>query len=425
MMKKFAALLIISLLAFGGCSTPDNPLEPVYPSGSLTRAFVNSSSLDINFVGEPAGRPVYIYEPFGYTTGEVDSYEVFIDSIQEGGWHYDTTYVNYVVTSAEYPTLYLLHGYGGTNDYYQRLFLVQDILDEMIADGEIMPMLVITPDCNTEFGGSFYTNSALITTITAAGDTVIISFDGRFEDFMVNDLIDYVNTQFNADTLSSMRAIGGHSMGGYGAMKLAMKHPDIYGSASSMSAPLTFGYLQGLLPAVYAENGLVPGQSDTAGFYSISPGLTRPVTSMMFAMGAAFTPHEHLNPDTTYFHRLADLPLFVGIDLPFNIAGELVDTSAVWNAWLQNDPTTMLATNNYNSAFDNLPIYLDAGDDDDLGFQLQAQAFHEVLANKGINHTFVVYSGYDGYPASHSGFIADRLRTIFKFHSDAFQQAQQ
>lgn len=426
-MKKISVLLLIAFVTFMGCSTEDNPLEPTYDSGRLMRAFANSDILEESITEEPSGRPVYVYEPFGYDEGDVDSYEVYIDSTQPGGYHYDTTYINYIVTGAEYPTLYLLHGYGGNYSYYQDLFLIKDILDEMIATGEIIPMLVITPDNNTIFGGSFYTNSPEITTLDSNLNPFAASFGGRFEDFMVTDLIDYINERFNADTSPEKRGISGHSMGGYGAMKLAMKYPDLYGSVSSMSAPLAFDSLYTLIMGMYLENGLAYGGTDTAGFYSISPSASRPVTSMMFAMGAAFTPHEHLSPDTTYFHRISDVQLWVGIDLPFNVSGQIVDTSAVWQAWLENDPYTMLTTGNYNEAFDNIPIYLDCGSEDDLYLQLHALAFNQALTAEGISHTFAIYNGYDGdpgNPAGHSNFIAERIREILRFHSDAFQQAE-
>jgi len=114
----------------------------------------------------------------------------------------------------------------------------------MISSGEIIPMVVVTPDCSNDFGGSFYTNSPEF----APG--VGISFAGDFEDFIVNDLFEYIRLNFNADTTAAKRGISGHSMGGYGAMKLAMNHPELFGSVSSMSAPLVFDGFEGLWPVV-------------------------------------------------------------------------------------------------------------------------------------------------------------------------------
>ncbi len=422
-MKKIIVIALISIIAFWGCSTKDNPADPTISSGTMLRAFVNSPSLEHNVIYEAVGRPVYVYEPPDYHVSSVDSFEVYIDTTIGGNTHYDTTYIDYVVTSTDYPVLLLLHGYGGTYTYYSDLFLLKDILDEMISTGEIEPMVVVTPDCSNEFGGSFYTNSPEINAVDSLGHPVYESFAGDFEDFIVNDLLDYLSDWFSVDTLAQRRGISGHSMGGYGAMKLAMKHPELFGSVSSMSAPLAFPYLQGLLPAMYAENNFTPG--DTAGFYAIEPSASKRVTSMMFAMGAAFTPHDYFDSDTTYFHRLVHIQsLFIGVDLPFGIDGQLAEESTIWQAWLDNDPLTMLVSGGYAASLANTAVYIDCGENDDLGFNYHAAAFHEALATIGIPHTYDLYSGYSGTDAGHTKYIADRLREVLKFHNAVFTQAE-
>ncbi|MCP4582159.1 MAG: hypothetical protein GY839_11125 [candidate division Zixibacteria bacterium] len=422
MMKKITVIVLISIIAFIGCSVEENPVEPPIPSGTMFRGFVNSTSLDENITDEPSGRPVFVYEPLGYEVTSLDSFEIYIDTTYDGVTHYDTTYLYYIVTSTEYPTLYLLHGYGGSYTYYSDLFLLKDILDEMISTGEIEPMIVVTPDCNNSFGGSFYTNSPEINSITDDGDTIFASYAANFEDFVTTDLLDYMSDRFSVDTVAAMRGISGHSMGGYGAMKLAMKYPELFGSVSSMSAPLAFPYLQGLLPAVFAENGFTPG--DAAGFYAISPSAEKRVTSMMFAMGAAFSPHDELDDDTTYFHRTRNVDEFEGIDLPFGIDGQLAETSPVWLNWLANDPLSMLVAGGYASSLGNSAVYIDCGQYDDLGLHLHAEEFHNALTTIGIPHTYEIYAGYSEGDADHTKYIGDRLREILKFHNDAFNQAQ-
>ena len=214
-------------------------------------------------------------------------------------------------------------------------------------------------------------------------------------------------------------------MGGYGAMKLIMKYPELFGSVSSMSAPLVISGLEALLPFVFAENNFTPG--DTAAFYSIEPSLDKVLTSMMFAMGAAFTPHDHFNPDTSYFHRILDVPLFVGVDLPFNASGVLDTLSTVWQGWLANDPLTILTIGGGAAALTDKPIYLDCGDSEDvfnLGLRLQNQGFAQALDAFGIDYTYIEYSGYSENDAGHSNYVATRLREILKFHSEVFSSAE-
>jgi hypothetical protein len=144
---------------------------------------------------------------------------------------------------------------------------------------------------------------------------------------------------------------------------------------------------------------------------------------MMFAMGAAFSPHNPYDPDTTYFHRLLDISSFYGIDLPFGIDGVLDTASTVWHQWLDNDPMTMLMTGGAAALADK-PIYLDCGDNDDLGLQYQNRIFAQALGLAGLDYVYTEYAGYTGNEAGHTNLIAERLREVLKFHSQAFEAAQ-
>ena len=93
-------------------------------------------------------------------------------------------------------------------------------MDKAIAGG-LKPMIVVMPDARTRAGGSFYVNS---------------SADGRWEDFITHDLVQSIDSRFR--TLPGdrrHRAIAGHSMGGYGALYLAFRHPDVFGSVYALS----------------------------------------------------------------------------------------------------------------------------------------------------------------------------------------------
>lgn len=437
-MRRYVILFLILIAAFWGCSKRENPAEPTISTGRFVLGFV-SGGLDESLTGESVGRRVYVYEPttyaspdywFTYTEStytdttwwlDEESYDTLIvdpDSIV-----FDT--VTIIVDSTlvrdsesyDFPSLYLLHGFLGDHRYFKGLFMLGDILNEMISTGEIEPMIIVTPDCWNIFGGSFYTNSP-------EDPALGISFSGNFEDFIVDSLISYVTFNFNVDTASARRGISGHGMGGYGALTLAMKHPELFSSVSSMSAPVAFDSLVGLFDSIYAENGFDPDSlpEDTAWFYSIEPSRDRPLTSMIFAMGAAFSPHAVLNSDTSLFHRVVDIDFPFGVDLPFNIDGTLNDS--LWqNLWLPNDPLTMLNFIGY-TALDGKLIYIDCGDSDDMimNLHLQNWAFTQALASLGLDYEYIEYSGYPGVDAGHSTFIADRLREVLKFHSQAFSE---
>jgi len=250
------------------------------------------------------------------------------------------------------------------------------------------------------------------------------------QDFVTNEVVRVVDSVFNTVPNRAHRGIAGHSMGVYGAVKLAMLRPDLFGSAASMSGPLAFwgtnpdtnlfdGVLE-LLPVVYQENGFNPFDTlvagDTAAFYHISPGSGKRVTNMMFAMGSAFSPHDPTDADSSYSHYF-NTGLFRGyIDLPFDVRGQLVP--AVWTRWMANDVTAMFSAG-LGGVFDSTALYVDAGSVDDLGMNYHAQTFAQVAGNR-IDHYEIYPSVLNLYPASHIGLIHERLKEVFKFHSHAF-----
>ena len=112
-----------------------------------------------------------------------------------------------------YPVLYLLHGlYGNHTDWTTRTKLAEY--------SRSLPLIIVMPDAEN----SWYTNSW--------NDS-----SARFEDFIVRDLPGDVAGKYNADT--TRQAIAGLSMGGYGALKLALKHPSKYFFAAGLSSAIS------------------------------------------------------------------------------------------------------------------------------------------------------------------------------------------
>jgi S-formylglutathione hydrolase FrmB len=124
-----------------------------------------------------------------------------------------------------FPVLYLLHGlYGDYLNWDTRTGL------EGYARG--LPLLIVMPDA----GDSWYTNSA-----TAPAD--------KFEDYIAKDLVSEVDEKYHTMRDRDKRAIAGLSMGGYGALKLAIRYPDLFAFAGSLSGALNAGQnLEALRP---------------------------------------------------------------------------------------------------------------------------------------------------------------------------------
>jgi enterochelin esterase-like enzyme len=130
---------------------------------------------------------------------------------------------DYAATNRNYPTLYLLHGVGGLEGFGAEEWLgygLTEDLDRMYALGLIQPMIVILPSGDQ----GFWMNHA-------DGGT-------RWADFVATDLVKHVDMTFRTDARRERRAIGGLSMGGHGALQLALNHPDTFSIAGAHSPTL-------------------------------------------------------------------------------------------------------------------------------------------------------------------------------------------
>jgi S-formylglutathione hydrolase FrmB len=143
---------------------------------------------------------------------------------------YDTATAGH--SPRRYPVLYFLHGLG---DNEQTLFKGGgwDLIQDLRQKGQLSDFLVVTP----EGEGSFYINSA----------------DGRvrYSDFFIREFIPFIESHYSIRHERSARAISGFSMGGYGALRVAFAHPELFSSVSAQSAALIAE------PPHQAESGLL------------------------------------------------------------------------------------------------------------------------------------------------------------------------
>ena len=198
----------------------------------------------------------------------------------------------YDTDTTRYPVVYFLHGHLGDQDSYPEMI---PVLDTLIGDGIIRPVIFVKPSGFTgPYGGSFYTNSELY---------------GNFEDYIAYDLVDYIDATYRTLAAQNRRAIMGHSMGGYGAMKIGLKHPDIYCAWVSHSGLVGLVPFDRWIEQVLEENG-------GSGPYEPLAGYT---TYVSFAMAGAFSPNLD-NPPTM-------------VDFFLDDDGNRIDS--VWERWLR------------------------------------------------------------------------------------------
>lgn len=311
---------------------------------------LDSPALVGNKIGNPTRRRVFIYLPPGYER-DSDRY---------------------------YPTLYVLHGWGGDDKIGQT---VSDIADKLILDGDIKPMILAAPDTKGKtYIGTFYTNSSL---------------NGRWEDFITQDLVQFVERNYRAVRRSRSRGIMGVSMGGYGAIKLALKHPDI------------FSVVYGNVPALLRFS-----EPDPVGFpmwaWQQIVGL-QSVEEMLAIGGAAVM---MMSSGAALAANLSNPPFF--FDVPYQlVGGQLEKVDRVFDRIVAETPLAML--DNYEKQVRQLKgIAFDAATQDVfIDILPSCKEFSQALDNLKIDHTFEVFTG------GHTDRFADRCQTtILPFFSD-------
>lgn len=364
----------------------------------LSSAFL---ALTLLFVGcaSEVEAPLYPYTNGTITHNEAEHYIIYTPP----GYSPD----------GSYPVLYMLHGFGGSETYFTNTFSATDAADQLIAEGDIDPIILVFPSGANDLGGTFYTNS-------------LHPLVGNSEQNIL-DVIHAVEADYAIDT--TRRAIGGHSMGGYGAFSITMNHPGMFKSVSAIAAPLTFWGtmpdddqykgIEELLPTVLAETGYdTTGGGDLAAYQAaMYPAADRTVTSMMFAMAAAFSPTDPANPGMT---SIADY----GVDLPIGLNG-MLDMN-VWTRWMGNDVLSRFMTGQAANLV-GVNIYLDAGNDEPthgLGLNGAHQVFAGALMAGGFAAEVVFFDGVDdifgGIPAGHVEQTYERIKLLLKWHSGNF-----
>src|SRR6478735_7984083 len=121
--------------------------------------------------------------------------------------------------SRRYPVVYALHGYSIGAEQWSKEIHVPQTIEGAFALGA-KEMIVVVPDSKTLHNGSMYSSSATV---------------GDFENFIARDVVAYIDQHYRTIPNRMSRGLVGHSMGGYGATRIGMKHPDVFGSLYIMS----------------------------------------------------------------------------------------------------------------------------------------------------------------------------------------------
>jgi enterochelin esterase-like enzyme len=191
-----------------------------------------------------------------------------------------------------YPVLYLLHGFpGGERDWFTAGKAAESA-DTLIASGQIPEVILVAPDGNGRGGVSSEWGN---------------SYDHRqlMETFVATDLVTYVDQHYRTIPDAAHRAIGGLSMGGFGAMNIALHHPDVFGTVISLGGYYRAeGAIWGTDPAYRQQNSPV----------TVLPQEPR-ARNLHIYVGAASQDQPYYNDAKQFLQELASLHIAYQFDL--------------------------------------------------------------------------------------------------------------
>lgn len=263
--------------------------------------------------------------------------------------------------SRRYPVVYALHGFSiGAEEWTHEIHVPQTI-EGAFAQGA-KEMIVVLPDSKTLHNGSMYSSS--VTT-------------GNFEQFIAHDLVAYIDSHYRTLPTRESRGLVGHSMGGYGATRIGMKHADVFGSLYIMS------------PCCLSHRAERPANSE---INKALEAVKTPEDSakLQFFARAQLASAAAWSPDPKNPPLYLDLPTRNGEPQPEVLA-----------RWTANEPLAFI-----DQYIDSLRRYraiaIDVGDQD--GLRVDTEKLHDVLDKYGIANSFELYSG------THTSKVADRFQ---------------
>jgi len=304
------------------------------PKGTFVELVIESEALRGNLLGDPTARRVQVYLPQGYDQ-----------------------------TDADYPVMLDLAGFVGSG--LKRMAWtpfgenVPQRLDRLVAQRSMGPVIAVFPDCFTALGGNQYVDSVAM---------------GRWEQFVLNDLLPRVDATFRVRKGAKHRAVYGKSSGGYGALIHGLRHGDAWGAIACHSGDIGFElcYLRDMPVTldVLANHGrsveaFVAHLKATQKIRGVEMHAL-----MLLAMAATYDP----DPSAPF-----------GIRLPVDLDTCAVDPQR-WNAWLAHDPLRLVDEESCQRSLRSLSgLFIDCGSRDQYFLHYGARALVAKLKLAGIS----------------------------------------
>jgi S-formylglutathione hydrolase len=330
---------LLTLMAFVGFSSAQTNSPAL---GTYARIKVHGKSLEGNLSGEPADRDVSVYLPPGYQTQN----------------------------NRRYPVVYLLHGYTNSDigwfgpdsrGSFANGNTMTAAADRAFTSRGTREFILVMPNAYTMYQGRMFSNS--ITT-------------GDWEGFIARDLVAYMDGHYRTIPDRASRGLAGHSMGGYGTVRIAAKYPQVFSAIYILSACC--------LTANLNPNPQGSTKAEALKSPEEAKGAERGLATLL-AEAAAWSP----NPQNPPFYF--DLPARDGKIQP-----------AVVAKWVANAPLAMI--DQYANSLKMLRIGMDVGDKD--GLATSNRELNRVINSYGIQTAFEIYDG------DHTNHIVDRMEKV-------------
>ncbi len=313
--------------------------------GTVERISVHGKSLEGNLEGDSPDREVTVYLPPSYAGDQ----------------------------ARRYPVVYLLHGYGGRDDTFtERLGRLRDSADRLAPMQGFSEMIVVTPSAYTLHKGSMYSSSPVT---------------GDWERFIAEDLVAAIDGKYRTLTDRMSRGLAGHSMGGYGALRIGMKRADVFSSLYIMSACCLTANRNPTAESMAAAAAITTREQAEAA--ASAPGFGPSVT---LASAAAWSPNPKNPP------LYLDLPVKDGTIRPEIVA-----------KWVANAPLEMISQH-VAGLMQQYQIVIDIGTKDTL--LASNRQLHDALLKLRVPHE------YEEYEGDHTSGVRERIeRNLLPFFS--------
>ena len=309
------------------------------PGGALEVEMLESEAIRGNVLGESATRRLSIYLPPSYST-----------------------------SVKRYPVLYLLHGIQDSDQTWTRPWpmmearspytTIQALMDAGIRNGHFGEFIVVMPNAGTRFGGSFYVDSEAT---------------GKWEQFIVRETVRFIDGKYRTLPAAQSRGIAGHSMGGYGAITLGARYPDVFSVVYAMN-PAVLGWGGEISPENPAFDSVLQART----LQDLMRG--GPAAFAIVALAQAFSPNREKPP---FF-----------VDLPFTKSGDaLVPSPGVHERWQSRFPVQTVAQDAPNIAKLSALRFDTAWEDEFPHIPITARAYARELDKAGVAFRFDEYNG--------------------------------